>query len=119
VATVHLFTCNFSGSFSSTLGGFTIDVNFTEILGSATTSTMSMRINSTTPEFAKGVCEGSVKLIALSGDTCPTDIGPSSEVQGEIIAGINATCESESKSNFGRAWNLIRNVVFENTAMKL
>jgi hypothetical protein len=52
---------------------------------------MSMTVTSTNPDFAKSVCAGSAKLVAISGAACPADVTSLTTVDGEIIASITTT----------------------------
>jgi hypothetical protein len=71
------------------VGGFTVDVNFTQLSDNPSATFMSMFISST-PEsgFDKQVCTGNITLIAINQPNCD-GVVPGAVVDGDIIAYID------------------------------
>ena len=75
--------------FSSFIGGFSVDVNFTQLSDNPESTYMSMVISSTADSgFAKQVCTGKIKLIAINQPDCQ-GVVPGATVDGDIIADID------------------------------
>ena len=80
---------NLDYKFSNFIGGFSVDVNFTQLSDNPDATYMSMLITSTADtDFAKQVCTGNIKLIAINQPDCQ-GVVPGAKVDGEIIANID------------------------------
>ena len=76
--------------FSSLVGGFTIDVNFTEIVGSDQTKMSMLVISTPDSPVAVEICEGkgTVKLLALAGENCD-GVASGAQLDVDQIAVLN------------------------------
>ena len=80
-------TLNFK--FSSLIGGFSCNINFTNTCDNPDATVMSMKIYSDPKSvFSEQVCTGKIKLIAVIQPTCER-VTPGANVDGDIIADID------------------------------
>jgi hypothetical protein len=83
------FLYNVGEIYFSLVGGFTVDVNFTQLSDNPSATFMSMFISSTPDSgFDKQVCTGKIKLIAINQPNCDGVVAGST-VDGEEIATID------------------------------
>ena len=93
---------NLDYRFSNFLGGFTVDVNFTQLSDNPSATYMSMLISSTADSgFAKKVCTGKIKLIAINQPDCQ-GVVPGATVDGDIIADIDKASKPNRIFSFAK-----------------